>query len=198
MSSGEPFGESEEIPKEDACAATQQDDRVRQSADFGLNGWTGHLLAVDEELTIRLWKRLLADADALKSLLTDDFIRSLHDAMQTPLRVSADINASYIAKSLSEISDTSFALPLGLSTSVRNGYPLRVTGSIATFRKVTNGWTMTIGTSPNSALIRFRDNVFMHARPRDLIGQDVLILGIVENLHRLELTGIALITRRSS
>lgn len=187
------FGEANQVYPEDGRSRAQCDLPPQESPKVALTGWTGDLLAVDEDLTMRLWRRLLADANALQSLRCEPLLKSLAGAMKSPYTIPPDMNASYIARNLVDISDSSSALPFGVSSSMRSGSPIRVKGPVSNFRKVANGWTMTLGRSPEGALVRFHENVFIHHRPRGLVGQDVLVLGIIETGRRLELTGIVLL-----
>jgi hypothetical protein len=161
-----------------------------------LDGWINRLVGVDDELVLRLWRRLLADSNAVSSFRSDNYLTGLRVAIGSPSTVPSDMNAAFVARSLLDCSENNPFLRIGRSESTMIGDAIRISGVVRSLRKVEDGWTLSISGEQENTLIRLRSGVFIQKQPRGLTKRNALVLGIVEKVvPRLELTGAALTVR---
>jgi hypothetical protein len=147
---------------------------------------------------LRIWRRILADQQAVSDLLSDNFLAELREVINKPLQIPADTNASFLARALVECSDTNRLLPLMEDPRLHDGELVRLMGSVSSFRGIPEGWTLRVSThGGQSHLIRFSKEAFLQTRPRGIHGAEVLILAVVQDARKFELTGVGLLVRTS-
>ena len=147
---------------------------------------------------LRVWRRLLADEDAVRALREDGYLEGLHRALETPAVVSTDANASYIARVLMECSDFNSSVPFGLPSARYQSTPARVAGKVTSVRANADGCTLRISGTPDPTLVRFNTQAFLRTIPRGLTGHEVLVLGIGDPKEIQSMVGIALVLRSAT
>lgn len=189
---GEIFGSADLINELPATGRVIGESASAASSIF-LNGWQGHMIAVDEELMLRVWRWLLTDRDAVVEMLKDRYLEELHDSLNAPHSLPADLNSAFLAKLLIESSDLNGVLPFNVNPSGSGFEPVRVFGSVSSSRKTAEGWTLGIkNPNGNRVLARFR-NTSTIGGLRGLTRQSVMILGFPDSEKESSLVGIALV-----
>jgi hypothetical protein len=191
VSPGAPFGRAIEVT---GSSTVDTGAELGQSEYQG--GTASHLWCVDEDLMMRVWRRLLADRAAVDQLLKDAELVKLRAAANNGLSIPADTNASYLAHALLQSSHNNPLFPLGAPQDRQSGDLVRIAGRIGSHRKTSESWAVRILTDDGSShLTRFSANAFTHARPT-IPRAEVVVLGLVEDAQRLETRGIALAVQR--
>lgn len=174
-------------PSDESAAGDTAGDTLRTS-------WTGRLTAVDEALTLRLLRRLLGDSATVHDMKNDPRLSPLEGLLNNPSQVPHDTNSAFVVHCLLSASGDSNVVPFIDSASARVGDVVRLAGRLTALRADSQGLVLSTTSKLDgvSYSTRFRESALNGGPLRDLVSEDVLILGILESRRQPQLVGIAL------